>query len=354
MPLIKQDALPVSRQELDALRARLQQAYQFELVVREDQRFLFLRSPRAEPDPIADLEDCLERVPDWAVNDVQDAFLLGDLGSFHVHGSTLQPVLDRRQRIDATLLSHWRDHLDPHYGLGLHRIAGDPLNLVRLGLRLPRDRVADLDEADLVRVARAAGPLLETGEAQTIRLVYLLAEQDHVRLGADDFFSDVRPRWEELQRPPPPPPLEPAPPAARVPRRRPTKVLNVRPALDIETHLDASLNPELDLAQLAEAETRLETLLRERNFKIRPRVEHESTTYALAAERQHGYPRRVLVKTCPRLARDDVDLLLQEVRSLEADLLVVVILDADDDARRRTVATKVKVIRPDEVAALAL
>ncbi|HLE47226.1 MAG TPA: hypothetical protein VI818_02930, partial [Candidatus Thermoplasmatota archaeon] len=83
-------------------------------------------------------------------------------------------------------------------------------------------------------------------------------------------------------------------------------------------------------------------------------VEHDTTPYALAAEREHGYPRRVLVKTSPRLGRDDVDHLLHEVRTLDADLLIVVALDADEDARRRTIATKVKVIRPDEVAALAL
>lgn len=349
----------MTRDELAALRLRLRDAYAFELVARDDQRLLFLRSPRAEPDPVSDLEDCLERVPDWALADVTDVFLLGGTGSFHVGAKTLQPVLDRRRRIDDALLQHWRNELDTNYGLGLHRVTGDPQNLVRLGVRLPRPKVSDLTESDLVRIARAAGPLLESGEAATVRLAYLLAEEDHVRLLGDDFFNDAQPRWTELQNPPTPMvPALPAetttPPPARVPRRRPTRVLNVRPAVELETQADASTDPDRDLEQLAQAEKALEHLLNERNFDVRLRVEHDETLYAFAAERAAGYPRRVLVKTFPRFGRDEDETMLREVRSLDADLLIVLAPDADVEAKRRTLATKVKVIRPDEVAALSL
>ncbi|HLE47879.1 MAG TPA: hypothetical protein VI818_06240 [Candidatus Thermoplasmatota archaeon] len=363
MPLIKSDPLSITRDELNALRLRLNEAYQFELINREEQRLLFLRSPRREPDPVTDVEECIERMPDWALTDLHDIFLLGDVGSFHLPATSIRPILERRQRIDATILQHWRDNLDTHYGLGLERVVGDPQNLVRLGVRIPQPRISDLSEADLVRIARVAGPLLASGESPTVRLVYILAEEGHVRMSGDDFFADIQPRWEELQRipPPPPPTAEEAPlaetlppPPPRAPRRRPTRVLNVRPAVDFETQADASLNPEYDLSKLSEAETALERLFEERNFRLRRHVAHETVTYAFAAERAAGYPRRVVVKTYARFGRDEAETMLREVRDLDADLVVVVALDADDEARRRTITTKVKVIKPDEVSALSL
>lgn len=61
-----------------------------------------------------------------------------------------------------------------------------------------------------------------------------------------------------------------------------------------------------------------------------------------------------MVAFCPRLERADAERFLRAVRRLEADLLLVVSERPTEDAVRRTLASKVKVLRPHEVAAVSL
>lgn len=348
------DSLPITGDELAALRARLLQPYQFEAVARDDVRYLFLRSPNEDPDPVSDLEGCLERVPDWAVRGLQGVFLLGARNSFHVPGTHVAPLLERRDQLDRGLVDEFRRSLDAQYGVGLRRLLGDPTNLVRLGLRIPRTHTADLSESDLVRMAAATGPLIESGEAAQVQVAYLVADEDHVRLRGDDFLADVTPRWQELQRPRPAlPGPQPDPPAtAPVTRRRPKRVLHVRPLVELEAQLDA--RPEAPQTTSSEAAEFLQRLLRLKDFQILRNVRHENVTYDLAAERSVGYPRRILVVFSERFERSDAERFLRAVRRLEADLLLVVAEQPAEDAIRRTLASKVKVLRPHEVAAVSL
>lgn len=361
MPIIRSDEVPVSRDEVAQIRTRLQKAFDHEVLLRDERRLLFVRAASEEPDPINDLEACLLQLPDWAVADIHDVFLLGTRGSFHIPGRAVAPVLERRNRLDRATLDHLRANLDPNYGVALHRLIGDPANAVRLGLRIPRSRVSDLGEPDLLRLAESMGPLLDNGEASTAQLAYVLADEDHIRLRAADLIADLAPRWKELeerrlQPPPPPPEAAPAPlpvPAPRI-RRRPTKVLNVRPVLDVTIDADATPDDAANAAQLQEALQALEGLAKLRQFDVLNNVAHDDITFPLAAERTAPYPRRLLVKAYTRFGRGDADRMLDAVRKLDADLLVVLACDAADAAIRRTLATKVKVIRPSEVAALSL
>lgn len=362
MPIIRSDEVPVSRDEVAQIRSRLERAFDHEVLVRDGRRLLFVRAPAEQPDPINDLEACLFQLPDWAVLDLDDVFLLGTRGSFHVPGRAVAPVLDRRNRLDRATLDHLRATLDPNYGVALHRVIGDTANAVRLGLRIPRTRVSDLGEPDLLRLAESLGPLLDSGEAGAAQLAYVLADEDHVRLRGGDLMADLAPRWKELQeqRLRPPAPVEPVPtretpaPAAAKARRRPSRVLNVRPVLDVTVDADATPDDAVATAQVQQALQALEGLMKLREFDVLTNVAHADLTFPLAAERTAPYPRRLLVKAYTRFGRGDADRMLEAVRKLDADLLVVVACDAADAAIRRTLATKVRVIRPDEVAAISL
>lgn len=371
LPIIRSDEVPVSRDEVAQIRARLQRPFDHEILVRNEQRLLFVRAPTEEPDPINDLEACLLELPDWAVADIQDVFLLGARGSFHVPGRAVQPVLERRARLDRAALEHLRATLDPSYGVALHRVIGDLANAVRLGLRIPRARVSDLGEPDLLRLSESLGPLIDSGEAHVAKLAYVLSDEDHIRLPARDLLLDLAPRWEDVKRqreaeaahalaalsaPAEAAPVPEAPPAApaKLRRRRPSKVLNVRPVLDITIDADATPDDAAAAEQIQEALTALEGLAKLRNFDVLTNVAHDDLTFQLAAERAAPYPRRLLVKAFTRFGRGDADRMLEAVRKLDADLLVVVACDAADAAIRRTLATKVKVVRPDSVSALHL
>jgi hypothetical protein len=364
--LIKPDALPISAEDVQAIRARLVQALSFELVARDDVRCLFVRSPRPEPDPVNDLEAGLNAVPDWALLDLTDVVLLGTRQNFHVPARAAQPIIERRRRVDEAALKALRAHLDPHYGHGLHRVTGDPASTNRLGLRIPKPSVQGLDDHDLNRFAQALGPDLQT--LQDVRVAYVLADEDHVRLRGDEVVADLTPRWRDVQRaaaesaiavlaPPEPEPSVPpraAPAPVSLPRRRPKKVINVRPIVDLEEHLDAIGVQEKDDALLQQAEAEIDARLTGAGYDLMRRVEHDGVPFALAAERTSGYPRRLLVRCMRRCDRADADALLRSVRALEADLVLVLTTDLTDAAARRLTATKVQPLHPSRVSSLTL
>lgn len=361
MPLIKHDGPAVSRAELADLSAALAEPFQYRLLERDEQRILFVRSPRAEPDPVSDLEACLEHLPDAAARDLDHAILLGAQGSLHVPGTVLRPLVERRAQLDRAAVARLRAGLDPAYGLGWHRVAGDPAGVERLGIRIPRSRCVDLNEPDLLGLARALGPNLEDGTVARSHVAYLIADEDHVRLTGAELAADLAPRWRELNVPSPPapaqplanPPSPPAPPAAV--RTRPRRTIRVRPAVELEFTLDASPPaPAPEPVPVQSALEAIESQLRHHGFDVRANVAHGPQPFALAAERAAGFPRRVLVRTFPHFARTDAIDALRLVRELEADLLVALAPDADLDAIRRTVASKVKVLSPREVGELRI
>lgn len=363
MPLIKQDALAVSREEFAQIRAELDAPYKFHLLAREDQRILFLRTTRAEPDPVSDLEACLERVPDAALRELQHIVLVGTNGNLHLPASVGRPLFERREALDHAAVGHLRATLASDYGVGLHRVAGDPAGLLRLGLRIPRLRCLDLTEPDLRGLADALGPLLDDGTAETAAVGYIVADHDHVRLLAGELISDLAPRWEDekkqrLDRAVAPAPVaktEPAPPepplvAPPIARRKPKRTIRVKPVVDLEFNVDAT-PPEVDYdpAVLNAAIAQLEHLLQARGFEVMRNVAHGTDHFPLAAERTAGYPRRVLVRTFGRFGRPEALDSIRLARELEADLLLAINDHPDDDAVRRTVATKVKVLTPRDV-----
>lgn len=369
MPLIKHDALAVSREEFAQIKAELNAPYTFHLLAREDQRILFLRTTHADPDPVSDLEACLERVPDASLREVQHLVLVGTNGSLHLPASVARPLLDRREALDRTAIAQLRAGLRPDYGVALHRVAGDPAGLLRIGIRIPRQRCLDLNEVDLRGMAQAVGPLLDDQSTQGAVVGYIVADDDHVRLMAHELLSDLAPRWEEEKRqrlapravpvaPRPPPPVVAVPepvPETPAPRRRPTRTIRVKPLVNLEFTLDA-IPPEVDYdpAILEAATQQVDDLLQSRGFDVLRNVAHGDHQFSVAAERNSGYPRRILVRTLGRFTKVEAHECLRIVRDLEADLLLVINENPDDEALRRTVATKVKVLTPREVSHLRL
>ncbi|HLF16290.1 MAG TPA: hypothetical protein VI796_02525, partial [Candidatus Thermoplasmatota archaeon] len=74
----------------------------------------------------------------------------------------------------------------------------------------------------------------------------------------------------------------------------------------------------------------------------------------LAAERPEGYPQRIIAKFLPHLTPAAADALLAAARSLEADLALAVAPEADDEARKRFIATRAKWVAPDALGQIGL
>jgi hypothetical protein len=351
MPLLKPDAPPLPPAEVSALRQRLARPYDHELVVREDRRFLFLRSGASVPDPVADLEQGFEVAPAWAVRGLSAVYLLGTRSDLHVPGHVARPVYDRRVRLDAELAREALATCDVQYGVRAHRTVADPPNHERLLVRIPRERCAELQEADLVELARRIGPLHELGALRFVRTCHLVAETDHVRFRARDFLDDIVARWTVLREAeaalaPAPPTFEPAP------RVVPTIVEDVTPVFEIEVELNAVAPHAVRLDAAEDAETRLAHRLAEEGFRVTRAPFLPESPFALEAIRTVLYPNRLALLHRAAFDRAHADEALRLVRDHRLDMLLVLTSDPTPEAARRVAASNVKLLSAAELATL--
>jgi hypothetical protein len=96
----------------------------------------------------------------------------------------------------------------------------------------------------------------------------------------------------------------------------------------------------------------LADLLENTGYDVLVHPEAGVHTVALAAERPDEYPARVIAVEHDRLDLAAAEALLAAARGLEVDLAVAVCNAVAPEAQRRIIATKVRAVRPDEIAHL--
>lgn len=340
MAPIKEDSVPFTPSEIGAVREGLLHVHDHRVLDRAGKRYLFIRAAGDHPDVVHDLERALEDVPSWCAYGLEAVFVLGARGDLHIPSYTVLPALEMRDRLDAELAQDARARLDVHYGSDVMRVRGDPRGLRRLRIRVPRERVVEVSEPDLVAIADALGPSLDAGRLRDVRLCLLVAEADHLRFRAVDFLADVGTRWS---------PRRPAAPSM-IPARK--RVLNAEALFDVEVQLDAVDDETALRLQLQRARLDLETVLEHHGFRTPAPRAAETEDFPLFAERRGAYPRRVAARTYPHLSRADAEDLLRRVRDLNLDQAYALAPLVDPDAARLLATSRVKVLRPEEVGSL--
>ena len=350
MTLLKEESVPISPEEIQRIRTQLTHPHDYQVLDREGRRYLFIRTAGAEPDPVADLEAGLEGAPSWVGNNLAAVLLLSDKAGLHIPAYSVLPLLEARQRIDEQVAKDARAHLDVHYGFAVSRFSSDPRSLLRLVVRIPRERVVDLGEADLIAFARTLGPPLDAGKFRQVRVCQVVAEQDGLRFRAADFLADVAARWGPLRAPTVA--LAAPEPAASPPAPKVKPVLPAEPLFEFEQELRSVDDPQATLQRLHDSTTVLHQLLEGRGFRVTPNELVAGTHYVLTAERKSGFPRRVAAKLQANFTRFDAEQAIREARANDWDQLYVLAMVADAEAATLVATSKVKVLRPDEVGSL--
>lgn len=358
MPLVKSDALPLGAEEVAQLRARLVLPMAAELVERDDHRYLFVRSPRTDPDPVLDVDAALEAAPQWALTTLNDVLLLGSQSDLHVPSHIVRPVVEQILRADEAIARDVRSRLDVHYGVEVRRIPSDPVDVQRLLLHVPRQRCADVSESDLVALAQRLGPWLDQ-ETPNVRACHLVAEQDALRLPAAEVLEDLRQRWSSLRPRQPVDPVTPETPAAAAVLSEPVPadvapriVEDVTPAFEIEQELVASAPDDALDDAAKKTEAALAQQLQAVGYTIHAAPQIPGAPFAFEARRTLAYPRTVAAVTVARLDRAGADRLLQLARESGLDLLYALVGETTTGAEKRLATSKVKVLKPSTPADL--
>lgn len=389
-------ALPIPQAELDRMRSQLASTYGAQVWEGAGARILVVRVPRPEPDLVTDIEAAVDYLDPADTKDLTAALLVGDVKAHVVPTHPFADLMARRMQFDAEQGRELRKRLAPGSHL-TYRAPGDHRKIVRLALRLRSPTVASMDDAELERWSLTLAPDLTAGKLAGIRAVYLVADQDDVRLSADAFIQSVRQTMAEAEQrramaqelaskqatsPRPAGAQRPGAPAAAAPQRvayAPLRSIGdgaiahessvhanpMHGQGPISGHSGASAGSQVMAGPGANAADRANLIasnplaaavrlrLEENGFDVlvAPPVKH---AIDLAAERTEGDVQRVIVRFPERLTTAVAQEILATCRAIDTDLALVVCADADPDGRKRLIATKARWIQPADVGHLNL
>lgn len=186
--------------ELATWRQELAPRYGARLVDEGDRRILVVRVPRAEPDPVNDVEAAVDFLDPQDVAAMTHCILIGESRIAQVYAGPLQDLMTERVALDRQEIADLRQRMPDELTHQLYRSERDPRRRWRLAIRIPVESVKDVQESHLNDIADAMGSQLEGPRVADVAAVYLIANQDHVRLEADHVIQEMRKAWQDEAR----------------------------------------------------------------------------------------------------------------------------------------------------------
>lgn len=382
---------------------------------------LVARVPGEMPDFVNDLEQIAERADPMDVARADKVLLVAERGVHQVPVAPLRQLVADRGDFDKAQVTMLRTQLPGRLSHTFYRSPADPRRRLRLGVRVPCPRVADVDDDILEALVEQVGPRLAQG-VKDVQCVYLLASEDDVRLDAARFLADIGAKWRDESRR-----VELERQARAAQEAQHERETHERSALmaSLEDrygrgrvayaplHRDPALGylhgavdalPHPRSVAMTEAEgvagqpavegagrtappgrpragqgdaatelvgvsgparparvstgnadmDQLAAVLQDAGYELRVRPDVPGHELDIAAERAGDYPERIVAVVWDRLRAEDAEGLLRACRELDVDIAVVIAEAVDPEAQRRIVATKVKWLRPREIAGLRL
>lgn len=350
----RMSTLPLPGAELERLKSTLARQYGAQSWDGAGEKILVVRVPRGEPDVVNDLEAAVEHCAPADVEAMTAALLVGDDKTLAVPVHPFKELMAQRMRFDHEQCTSLRTRLAPGTHL-LYKAPGDPKKALRLGVRVPHPSVQEVDDADLEHWAATLGADLDTGRLGAVRAVYLVADQDEVRLDSTLFFQDLRKQAADARAR--------RDMAAQVAARQ----AGGKPKAEVVAYAPLKRIEDDEPAPGAQAEAaastpaaaagspvlaKLEGALRASGFDVLVRPPGHAVD--LAAERPDGDPQRVVAWAPDRLTPDLATEAIRTARKLDVDLALVVCNDAEPEGRKRLIATKVRWLQPKDLAQLDL
>ncbi len=440
--------LPIPGEELHRMQSQLSPHYGSEVWEQDGKRVLVIRTPDLDPDVVNDLEAAIEYLSPADVKDLQSCLLVGESRTTAVSVAPLQELMEQRLQQDKKIAALLRSQIPGRQGHLLYRAPDDPKRIGRLGIRISHAHARDIDDEDLDIIADELGPQLESPQFSNVRAVYILADQDDVRLEADLFFQELANRFQDESRREQaevearrlaeeaaaqkkaereeimrvlrdryPSKQEPWPetrterervstfsPRSEVSATTSARVDNLSgredtytsrtertssttasnssssgsssassigaeldarfgrsrgtyeeaPSAPIATPAPTSSYEEVSAPAPSAVRAQARGVLEAAGYDVMENPDVPGHTVHLAGEREDLHPTRVIMRFEERFTNRVAQETLESARALETDLVVVVSEDADDAAKERIIATKVKWVAPDDLLGLNL
>lgn len=199
-PMLRGEAVPLPRKELDELRADLARHYGDQVVETGGEPVLVVRVPHRVPDFLRDVEGAAETIPYRDLRGFRAVVLIGDDRDMGVSAEMLRALLEERERTERDWVAGHRVKLRPGT-FTVERLPADPQRRLGAVFRVDADSVQDLDESAFDDVAEAL-PEVKRASPGGVRpaFAFVVAHADHVRLPGARFFTELETKQKVRQR----------------------------------------------------------------------------------------------------------------------------------------------------------
>ncbi len=375
--------VPVPADALRRAQDSLAPMYGSDIWEQDGRRVLMIRVPNDDPDPVNDLEYAADYLSPGDVRGITHCVLLGHKKMHAVYTQPVRDIMARRVAFDQDQCIALRREMDPH-AAKLYAAAKDPRRLLRVALRLPKNRVQDLDDEDLDNFADHLAAEFEEGRIAEARCVYIIADANDVRLDPDLFLPDLKQRFEAREKR-----RQILAKAEVTKKEREERTLQDRARNDLERKrllrdLEKRFGetedferrrrtervvrapvraparaPESAPVRDREARDRMDPLwedvratLEDHGYEVLIQPQVPGHEIDMAAERAEG-PAKVLVRISNHLDTNTAEKALFTARALGADLALLVAETATAEAQRALVATKGTWVAPRDLGRLS-
>jgi hypothetical protein len=192
--------LPLPADELLRMKEYLSPHYGSQVWQDGERRVLVLRVPGEDPDMVNDVEASVEHLSPGDVHDLQGVLMVGSRSTVMMAVHPFRDLMQARIVADREQCRQARARLGSTLGHLLYRAQDDTRRLWRLAVRIRKAHVAELDDAELERLADELGPHLRKPGYAEVQIVYLVADQDDVRIEAALFLQDLQDRHADVER----------------------------------------------------------------------------------------------------------------------------------------------------------
>lgn len=197
MPQRHRGPLPVPTQDLVRIQGELD-PYGSTLWEGAELKVLVARVPDADPDLVNGLERIVESAAPAHVESAHGALVLTPKDVHVVPLDPMRALMAERVAFDARNAARLRAEIPTTSGVRVWRGVDDPKRRLRMTIRIAQERVADLDDHDLLDAAEELGDRL--GALDDLHCVYIVASTDHVRLAPGQILGELQERWNDPAR----------------------------------------------------------------------------------------------------------------------------------------------------------
>jgi hypothetical protein len=199
-PVLRGELPPIPSTELAGLRDSLERSFGHNSVSTPSGPLLVVRVPVPQPDLIRDLEAAADHLPPLDLQGYRGAVLIGDQAQLGVSIDMLRSLLSTRMEAEIRWLEQRRSELAP-WDFTVARLPSDAHRRLRVILHVDRKQVSGMMEKDFDHLAGLLPQIRSRCPGGcTPAFVYLVAQEDHVRIEGERFFGELEARLERVRR----------------------------------------------------------------------------------------------------------------------------------------------------------